>query len=194
MPILAIPEDRQEWLKLRRSYVGGSEIAALFHAQADYQMSPFALWHVKAGLISEPDIGDNERVKWGNRLEAVIAEIAAEQEGWTLKPGVFAVDDHCEGMSASLDRVILPSKKDVEDGFIGPGALEIKNVDGIQFKRKWLEEEPPAHIVIQHQHQLACAGYAWGAVGAFVGGNRMSIKRHLTQCRQGHTRSSGQAG
>jgi hypothetical protein len=81
-------------------------------------------------------------------------------------------------MSASLDRVILPSKQDVEDGFIGPGALEIKNVDGIQFKRKWLEEEPPAHIVIQHQHQLACSGYAWGAIGAFVGGNRMSIKRY----------------
>jgi hypothetical protein len=45
MAIYPIPATREEWLKLRKDYVGASEVAALLGVQADYQLSPFAcIW------------------------------------------------------------------------------------------------------------------------------------------------------
>lgn len=163
--------DRAEWLKARQSRVGASEVAALFDCQADYQLSRFALWQVKSGRIPSPDAG-NERTAWGIMLEEAIAAGAAERNRWTIERGGYVEHPTVRGMGCSLDFVVIggsnPSMKE------GPGALEIKNVDWMIHKRQWENDEPPIHISLQLQHQLACTGYEWGAIVALVGGNKLT--------------------
>jgi putative phage-type endonuclease len=178
MAIYPIPATREEWLKLRKDYVGASEVAALLGVQADYQLSPFALHMVKAGKIEAPEIG-GERMDWGNDFEDAIARTACRREGWRMLPGVFAVDDEIPGSSATLDRVVMPSLVDEAAGYVGPGALECKNVDFIAYRDKWHDDDPPPWILIQMQDQLACSGYRWGAVTACIAGNEYYCRRYF---------------
>lgn len=170
MTLIPMPSTRDEWLVLRQRYVGASAVAALFDCQADYQHSHFALWHVKAGLAPEPDVS-GPRLSWGLKLEGVIAAAAAEEKGWTVRRGRYAIADDCR-LGASLDFEI---DHDPTGQFEGPGVMETKNVDWLQHRRKWTDDEPPAHILLQNQAQLAATGYAWGAIPALVGGNDLRI-------------------
>ena len=159
------PADREAWHRIRLQNVGGSEVAALFDCQPDYSLSKFALWHVKAGNAPAPEV-DNERVKWGLRLESPIAYGVAEDNGWTIEPGGYVHDETTPGMGCTLDfRVRDPAKPET-------GCLEIKNVDWLVHRRTWRDGEPPLHIGLQLQHQLACTGYTWGVVAGLVGGNQ----------------------
>ena len=158
-----------DWHRRRMSVIGGSEIAALFGCQQAYQLSLYALWNIKAGLISPPEL-DSERVEWGNDLETAIAEVAARRMGWPIRKGGHMVDVTTPGLGATLDFVI-----ETVENF---GALEIKNVDAAEWKRKWQDGEPPMHIILQLQHQLASSNMTWGAVAALVGGNRLEIYQY----------------
>lgn len=165
-----IPAD--EWHAIRARHVGGSEVAALFGVQPDYAMSHYALWHVKAGL-APPPVVDNPRVKWGLRLERAIADAAAEENGWTIEPGGYRTDETTPGLGCTLDFVIAADPAEE-----GPGVLEIKNADWLVHRRSWSDGEPPLHILLQLQHQLAATGYGWGVVGCLVGGNDLRLYRY----------------
>jgi putative phage-type endonuclease len=170
--LLAIPTDRAEWLALRRKHVGASEVAVLFGAAPDYLPGPYALWQIKAGFV-EPEDVDNERTRAGLKLEDAIAEMAAEKEGWTIEPGVYG---SVHGLGATLDRrIAAPGPSD--PACSGPGVLEIKNVDWLVHRRSW-GDEPPMHILLQLQAQLAATGYTWGAVAALIGGNHVEVYRY----------------
>lgn len=158
-----------EWHAARAQVVGGSEVAALYGVQQPYQMGLYALWHVKAGMIEPPPV-EGERIDWGNDLEAAIATVAARREGWTISQGGQVQDAQCPGLGCTLDFVI-------EDA-AGNGCLEVKNVDGMVFKNKWQDGEPPIHILLQLQHQLAATGYSWGVVASLVNGNKLELYRY----------------
>lgn len=175
--LIPMPPTREEWLALRQKYVGASESAALFGAQAAYALDHFALHHVKAGNAPAPDV-DGPRVTWGKRLEIIVAEAIAEEHGYEVYKGRFAMADDCAGMSASLDFEIAC---DVEGEFEGPGVLETKNVDWMVHRRSWTDGEPPIHILIQLQQQLGCTGYQWGMVGGLVGGNDLKLYRYAAK-------------
>jgi predicted phage-related endonuclease len=167
--------DSPEWHALREKHVGGSEIAALFDLPADqrpgYLLSRFALWHIKAGNAPPPAV-DKKRTSWGLKLERVIAEAAAEESGWGVTKGGYVSDPTTTGLGCTLDYVIQ-ADRDEE----GPGVLECKNVDWLIHRRSW-DDEPPLHILLQHQHQLAATGYTWGAVAVLVGGNDLKVYRY----------------
>lgn len=159
-----------EWHALRARHVGASEVAALFDVQPTYALSRYALWMVKAGRAQPPEV-TGERVFWGNRLEALIAEVTAEAEGWTIRKGGYAEDDECPGLGASLDYEIEGSDVLAAAGYEGDGLLECKAVDWLVHKRGWTDGEPPLFILLQLQSQCAARGFKWGAVGALVSGN-----------------------
>lgn len=175
MSFTRIEHDSPEWHKLRARHIGGSEIAALFDLAPEdtpnYIRSKFALWHIKAGK-APPPVVDNPRVKWGLRLEVVIAEAAAEENKWSVQKGGYVSDILCPGLGCTLDYTI-----DYDPDEKGPGVLEIKNVDWLIHKRSW-NDEPPPHILLQHQHQLAATGYSWGAVCCLIGGNDLRTYRY----------------
>lgn len=172
MALLPIPTDRAEWLALRLKHVGASEVAVLFGEAPDYLPGPYALWQVKAGHVPAEDV-DNERTRAGLKLEDAIAEMAAEQQGWTLTPGIYG---SVHGLGATLDRVI-PQPGPNDEGCAGPGVLEIKNVDWLVHRKSW-GTEPPMHILLQLQAQLVATGYTWGAVAALIGGNHVEVYRY----------------
>jgi predicted phage-related endonuclease len=158
----------EHWHDLRAGHVGGSEVAALFGVQPDYAMSHWTLWQVKSGRMAPPFV-DSERPKWGRRLEAVIAEAVAEERGWHIHA---MTDYHAKGrLGATLDFQAYERPE-------LPGALEIKNADWLVHKRQWSDGEPPPHILLQLQTQLAVTGWQWGAVACLVGGNHLEIYRY----------------
>lgn len=176
MTLLPIPSEA-EWHALRARHVGASQVAALFNAQAPYQPGVYALWQDRAGRVPLPPV-TIERAQWGLLLEDAIAAGAAEREGWQVVPGRYA--SHESGLGATLDRIIVqPSAADAAAGCTGPGALELKNVDWLQTRRgrAW-EGEPPLHVLLQHQAQMAAAGFTWGAVAWLVGGNELRVLRY----------------
>lgn len=178
MSMASVIHDSPEWHDLRLRHVGGSEVAALFDLTPEdtpnYLTSRFALWHIKAGNAPRPPV-DNPRVGWGIRLESVIAEAAAEENKWSVQKGGYVSDIHCPGLGCTLDYVI-----DYDPTEKGPGALEIKNVDWLAHKRSW-DSEPPPHILLQLQHQLAATGYSWGAVCCLIGGNDLRTYRYAAR-------------
>lgn len=173
---IPVAHDSEEWHSLRARHVGGSEIAALFDLPAadtpNYMLTRFALWHIKAGNAPQPRV-DPIRPAWGLRLETIIADAAAHQEGWKISKGGYVQDTTTPGLGCTLDFEIESDPS--EDG---PGCLEAKNVDWMVFRRSWTAAEPPVHILLQLQHQLAATGYSWGCVAGLVGGNDLRIYRY----------------
>ena len=67
--------DQPEWHELRRSGIGGSDIAAI--CKTSPWTSPMALWAKKTNRIPD-DFTPSEPAEWGNRLEPVIIEKFAD--------------------------------------------------------------------------------------------------------------------
>ena len=156
---------REEWLALRRNTIGASEVAALFGAQQPYAMSHYTLWQVKSGRIPEPDV-TGDRPRWGLLLEEAIMAGAAERNGWQhYRRSGYVYHPTVAGMGCSPDFLLLdgPAGKPV-------AAVEAKNADWLIHKREW-GDEPPLHILLQAQHQMACTGLNICHVVALVGGN-----------------------
>lgn len=170
-----------EWLAARNLDVTSTEASALLGASP--YMTEFELHHIKAGTLAANDFAANDRMKWGNRLESAIAEGIAEDYGLIVEPFKVYVRVPELRMGSSFDYKVVG----LVEGFsgdetaremfrkFGPGILEIKNVDGLQFKRGWIEDgeqiEAPPHIEIQVQHQMFVADMAWSMIAPLVGGN-----------------------
>lgn len=176
MSMTAFVHDSEAWHDMRARHIGGSEIAALFDLPAGdrpaYLTSRFALWHIKSGNAPRPSVDPN-RTAWGLRLEDAIAHAAAEQCGWTIRKGGYVTDASTPGLGCTLDYDI-----DADPTEDGRGALEVKNVDWMVHKKSWTGDEPPPHILLQLQHQLAATGYSWGVIAGLVGGNDLRIYRY----------------
>ncbi len=182
MPLLH-PKDEAEWLALRAQDVTSTEVAALFGLSK--YATPFELWHRKAGNYVVP-FEDNERMKWGRRLQDPIAYGIAEDFGVYVAPlKAYGRHDRTPRMGSSFDFEIVGvdhSRSDYRGQLAdlfkehGRGVLEIKNVDLRVYLAEWSEDEDgrpiaPAHIEIQLQHQLEVLGYDWGVIVALVAGN-----------------------
>lgn len=170
------PKDRDEWLALRKTVVTSTEISALF-GRSPY-MTALELALVKTGQI-EDTFRENQRTKWGTRLESKIAEGIAEDYGVLADSlNIFATAENCR-IGASFDwgiHFVNDNKIDDERLRVllrcfGIGLLEIKNVDRLVYRDEWDEDEAPDHIELQLQHQLECSGREWGVIAALVGGN-----------------------
>ena len=65
-------EDRDIWMKLRNSGIGGSDAGVI--AGLNRWKSPYQLWLEKTGQVEPEDLSDNEYVYWGTVLEQVVAD------------------------------------------------------------------------------------------------------------------------
>lgn len=165
------PKSREEWLTLRTRDVTSTESAALFGLSP--YLTEFELWHQKRdGGLGE--IEETERMTWGTRLQDMIAKGWASDQGWKVRKLNQYIRDPDERLGASFDFEIVGHPD-------GPGILEIKNVDRLVYRDRWIEEdgriEAPPHIEIQVQHQLAVTGRGWVMLVALVGGNAIKATR-----------------
>lgn len=180
MASIAVEQGTAEWHALRISNVGSSESAVLVDPDSAKWGSPFQLRAIKEGKLEPEDLSENVRVVLGSCLESGIAEAAKRLYGVTLrKVRRYLTHPEVEGMAASLDYEEL-----TEDAGWVPA--EIKLVDRHVFAAEWKEDEelglvPPAHYLIQVQHQLAVTGKPYARIYPLVGGSdlkRGTIPRH----------------
>lgn len=163
-------QNRDQWLAERVKDVTSTEVSALYGLNP--YKSEFELFHEKRDQVVV-QIQENERMKWGTRLESAIAHGAAEDQGWNIsKLDVYMRDSEAR-IGSSFDFEIKSSSD-------GPGILEVKNVDWLQYQQKWIDDgngniEAPEHIELQVQHQLEVSDYAWAAIVVLVGGNEQKI-------------------
>lgn len=177
-----------DWLDARKLDLTSTECAGLFNAGVyDNARTAYELHMVKSGQLAPVPFDSNDRTKWGNRLEAAIAAGIAEDCGLIAEPFKVYMRIPELRMGSSFDFKIVG----LVDGFIGDeaardlfrkhgeGVLEIKNVDGLQFRRNWQEDgdsiEAPAHIEFQVAHQLEVCGLNWSIIAPLVGGNTPKI-------------------
>lgn len=161
------PRTEKAWLKLRKPDITATAAATLFGVSP--YMTPYDMFHRMAGTV-EVVIEENERMRWGKRLQNAIALGICEDYGWEIvdsHPFLYARSKLFPGLGASPDYVI----RDPANPDRGLGGLEIKNVDLFVAKDDWTDEEAPPHIEFQVQHQNAVCGFKWGVVGGLIGGN-----------------------
>lgn len=179
------PDNEAHWLALRREDLTSTDIAALF-GLSPYK-THFELWHEKkAG--ERVEFVENDRMKWGKRMEATVAQGIAEDQGWAVRP--FKDYMRIEGLrvGASFDFRILPAMAAIRhvslDGITegdtdDDAILEIKCVDFLQFRDGWTIDEgfieAPAHIELQAQHQMLVSGLKRAYIGVMVGGNDIRV-------------------
>lgn len=160
----------------RLKFIGSSEVAALLGASRF--LTPFELWHQKAGDLAPADLDNVERVQAGRFLEPGIAAWAADKWGWQIdKADGYDLHPTVKGMGASCDWQETGTRRPVE----------IKNVDYLIFRDHWEADgdvilDAPVDYLVQVQHQLACrpeVDHGWLVV--CVSGNRlfrMKVPRH----------------
>lgn len=150
----------------RRSFIGGSEVAALFGLHP--HLTPFELWHRKAGSLPEPDLSDSAAVQAGIFLEPAVAAWVADRTGWKIqKVRRHLVHSDLPFLAGSLDYEVVGHDR-------GAGVLEIKTTDSF-VARMWDEGDPPMHYELQLQTYLGITGRAWGAIAVLVGGNDLRL-------------------
>jgi putative phage-type endonuclease len=169
------PKSREEWLKIRHDHVSSTDSPALF-GMSPYLTALELAVALKADLPTENET--NERAVWGQRLQFAIARSFAHDNALKVR-AMSAYASLETGMGASFDYEIVGHTRlempwcEYYDQY-GAGVLEIKNVDSLVYRNEWQEDEAPAHIEIQLQHQLHTCGREWGVIAVLIGGNRLS--------------------
>lgn len=165
-------DSREDWLEWRANGIGGSEAAAVLGVPGAFG-SRLKIWALKTGRMPPEDLSNNERVKWGTRLERAIIDGFAEEtrrvcRSWSDCVGTHtAVVRHAtaEWMFATPDGIC----QDVERGI---GLIQVKTAHAGKLA-EWSDDEPPLPYIVQVQHEMACTGAKWCALVCLVGGNAL---------------------
>lgn len=170
-PFVAIdcnPDNRDEWLKARMAGIGGSD-AAVAAGMSPYKTAA-QLYYEKRGEMEPDNLDDNERVYWGNKMEAMIGEVYAERTGLKVRRRrqMFQSKNY-PFMQANIDFAVVGKKK----------GLECKNVDKfVAAYGEWGKEgtdEVPSYYFLQCQHYMGVMGYDEWDLAALIGGNELRI-------------------
>lgn len=151
------PDDRAAWLLARRTFIGASEIAAVCG------LSP---WQTALDVYAAKVTGETKRatpaMRRGLMLEPVLLASYSERHGVDLvRPSAQRHPDY-PFIGAT------PDAQRADDGSL----VEIKTVDARGMSR-WSEDDPPLHVVMQVQQQLAVFGAERAHVVALLGSDML---------------------
>ena len=150
-------DTREEWLKARKSYIGGSDAAAVLGMNP--WMSNTELWEIKTGRRKKTFLDDNEFVKYGHAAEPLLRELFKldypEMEVF-YEPGNMWTNDRYPFGHASLDGWLLD-----QEG--RKGILEIKTSNMISslMKDKCKDQIPNTYYLqVLHYMMVLEADFA----------------------------------
>jgi putative phage-type endonuclease len=171
-------DTRPEWLAARSRGIGASDAPAIV-GLSPYR-SALSLYLEKTGEYV-PDDEPTEAMEWGIRLEPVVAAAWAEKNGKTLHryaaydPASVHVHPDIPWMLASLDGFVIADNSHLDftdtDDEQRLAVYEGKTASG-WIAALWDGDEPPAHVIVQVQWQLAVTGLDRGEVACLIGGQR----------------------
>ena len=97
-------QDREEWLALRRQYIGGSDAGAVM-GMNPYK-SPYALWAEKTGQIQEFE--GNLTTEVGSYLEDFVAQLFTRETGKSVRrKNRMMVNSEYPWACADVDRMVI---------------------------------------------------------------------------------------
>ncbi len=154
--VSTINQSHEEWLDVRRTGLGGSDIAAIC-GMSRYK-SPIEVFLDKLGEI--PPIEDNPKMKAGRILEPVVADWFAEETGMKVmkQNAIFQHKQHPH-MLANIDRW-LPGQN---------AGLEVKNT-AEYCRGDWEGTQAPTEYVLQCNHYMAVTGAERWYIAVLIGG------------------------
>lgn len=153
---------KEDWLKLRKEGLGGSEMAAIMGFNP--YCSPLDIYEDK--VSDEVKNIDNKHTRFGLRMEDVIADWWSDIEGRKVRrENKMAMHDDLP-LFVNIDRLIL-KKEDAE--YSGNGPLEIKTTTKWTYER-WFEEDSDVIPIFypQLQHAMGIYGYDYGCAGIMI--------------------------
>lgn len=137
-------EDREQWLEVRRTGIGGSDAAAVVGLNP--WRSPYTLWLDKMGRLPEKEI--TEAIRQGTDLEEYVVDRFCEQTGKKVqrKNRVLRNEKYPFAL-ANVDRWIVGEN----------AGLECKTTSTLDYK-KFKDGEFPATYYLQCMHYMAVTG------------------------------------
>lgn len=154
-------ESREEWLQLRRQYIGGADAASVVGLN-EYQ-SPFNLWAEKRGIV--PPFEGNLRTRVGTELEPVIAKLFEEETGKKVQNCNFTmINDLFPFAVADIDRKIIGEN----------AGLECKSTSALNLKH-YRNGDYPARFYVQCQHYIGVCGFDKMYLAVLIGNSDFRI-------------------
>jgi len=151
-----------DWLKGRTGGIGGSDSPVI--AGVSPSKSILELYTEKIGIVEPEGLADNEPIRWGKRLEPLIADAYQEEtKRLLINHGIHYFKNIDLGVPAttSVDREIVPI-----EGRAGPGNLQIKTTG--KYSKTELQEEMPIDWQVQVQHELAVLEWEWASMAVLL--------------------------
>ncbi|WP_025682514.1 YqaJ viral recombinase family protein [Paenibacillus maysiensis] len=158
--------ERDEWLKLRKRGIGGSDASAV--AGLNRYKSPVGVFLEKTDQIVPDKPG--EAAYWGNQLEDLVAREFMNQTGLRVQRSnkMYQHPDH-PFMLGNVDRLIM------DKGGRGIGILECKTASAYKLD-EWADDQVPDEYAIQLQHYMAVLGVDYGYFAVLIGGQKFQYK------------------
>lgn len=151
----------EEWLALRKKYIGGSDAAAV--VGMNRYSSPFALWAEKTGKVDSFE--GNLATEVGTFMEEFIARKFMEKTGKKVRRRkVSFINSNYPWAIANIDREIIGEE----------AGLEIKFTDVLNTK-KFKNGEYPDHYYVQCVHYLAITGKKRWYLAVLVGNREFHV-------------------
>ena len=163
---------REEWLKIRRKGIGGSDIAAI--CELSNYKSPLWVYLDKKGLLPKDD------------EENIAAELGLELEDFLSRKFVQRIKKN-EGIDIDLKKMPWILQHDTIDYFLvnldrffkhpEKGWCVVEEKTTTEFKRDaWKDDEVPDNYYAQVQWQLYITGWHWGYLIYLIGNRTVDIK------------------
>lgn len=155
-------KNKEEWLSIRRNYIGGSDSGAVVGLNP--YKSAYTLWAEKTGKA--PEFQGNLTTEVGSYLEDFVAKLFEKETGKKVRrKNRILVNDKYPFACADVDRVI-----------VGENAiLECKTTNSYPAMKKFKNGEYPESWYCQMTHYLAVGGFDRVYLGVLIGCREFKI-------------------
>lgn len=155
--------DKEDWLRLRKTGIGGSDAGAL--CGANPYVSPMNVFMDKTG--NEIKMKGNEAIRQGVDLEDYVAKRFMEETGLKVRRSNY--------MYRSIEHPFMVA--DVDRFIVGEDAgLECKTVSAYN-EEQWKDGKIPPHYVLQCFHYMAVTGKRTWYIAAVILGRAFAYRR-----------------
>ena len=147
-------KSRDEWLQNRRSYIGGSDAAAIVGASKS--MTNVELWEIKTGRREQKDISGLPFVEYGTKAEAYLRELfKLDHPEYTVRyiENNSWKNDLFPWAAVSLDGWLLD-----QQGRDGVWECKTTNILRAGQRSEW-DDQIPQGYYIQLLHELMVTGF-----------------------------------